>query len=213
MTIYSCTIIKILGSPLCQIIMFHEPHSRNGCKWWAITSPPWSDKFRLNLYQTWVSSKRRPRSHSLCIRSKSPCHTNTTRKLPLKWRAVWPSPRSSSLCQRSRPWTGSWCRETSLRSWTAPWGRGTARAHPHTLWRGISPGEEQNNTRNQCQQPWSRHLIDKTKGGNLKSCGYLASPRPDQTRPSPTLSSLIERNWSADSSHISNRKGKSEARG
>ena len=159
MPIYSCTLIEIFGSPLCQLIMAHQPHSRIVCKCWSITSLPWSDMFRLTLTQTWVSSHSRPRWHSLCVCSTSPCHTNTSCRLPLKWPAAWPSPRSSSLGQHSRPWTGSWCRETSLRSWTAPWGRGTARAHPHTPWRGISPGEQQNNT-----QPVSTALLAPSQG-------------------------------------------------
>lgn len=57
--------------------------------------------------------------------------------LQVKWRF----PRSSTLCPHSPPWTGSLCQETSLRSWTAPWGRGTGRARHHIPSRDISlPG-------------------------------------------------------------------------
>lgn len=59
------------------------------------------------------------REHQLTSERFHAAHVSATQKhrgLPLTWRAAWPSPQSSSLCRRSPPWTGSWCRETFLRS-------------------------------------------------------------------------------------------------
>lgn len=53
--------------------------------------------------------------------------------------AEWPFLPSSSLGPRSLPWTGSSCLEICLRSWTAPWGRGTGRARRRTPWPDIAP--------------------------------------------------------------------------
>lgn len=104
--------------------------------------------------------------------------------LLVKWQFL----RSSTLCLRSLPWTNSLCLEISLRSWTAPWGRGTGRAHRRTPspdispperltpWSGSpSPGEKNNNT----------HLtVDhqvKNKKHNMKSVEFKTAQDKNPT--------------------------------